>query len=116
MGILVDCGGLSDGSIRLEGTFPGNDMLDRTEDDLDIEGQRLMPHVIDVFGNRLLKGQQTSPLRLCQAGQTLLYLELLQLPGLVVFHHLGDVGPRPDECHVADQDIDEVGSGIHGGV
>ena len=80
----------------------------RQPDDLQVAGERVVVHVLDVILHRLVVGEVGAAVDLGEAGDAGLHVVAAVVLGRVLLHQLRDLRPRADDAHVALQHVPEV--------
>src|SRR3990172_4178020 len=93
---------------RLALVGPAEERERRPQQDLRVHEPGAVLHVPDVELDPLLPGKRGAPVDLGPAGQAGLDLEALALPLRVALDLIGEGRPRPDEAHVAAQDVPDL--------
>ena len=73
-----------------------------------VAGERVLLDVVEIVGHRFRVGQIRAAVDLGQAGDARLHIVALLPLRPVLRDQLGLVRPRPDEVHVAAQDVEQV--------
>jgi hypothetical protein len=100
---------------RLEGAAPAHDSPHGLHQDLDVEPQRVVLHVVQVFLGVEVHGLVGAPVDLPPAGDALGYGKALALPQVVLFDQVGHLGTRPHQRHLAEEDVEELGQLVERG-
>ena len=93
----------------------GDDRWDGPQDDFHVEQECQFPRVADIQPHHFLEGGPVLSAHLPQAGQARDGVEAPHLPGVEFVGFVGQAGARPDEAHVAEKDVDQLGELVDAG-